>query len=139
MHGRKKHALRNDVARQMIANSDCLILPSRWDGWGAVVNEALMMGVPVICSDTCGASDLLGNPERGEVFKADSVAELADVLKRCMRRGKRTYETTARIKSWTKSIEGETVAHYLLNVIDAANGIKNRPNVPWRIEGQQCA
>jgi glycosyltransferase involved in cell wall biosynthesis len=132
-------ALPNDVARKLIASSDCLILPSRWDGWGAVVNEALMQGVPVICSDVCGASDLLGSPERGEVFKAGAVTALGSVLERWICKGNKTQESADRIKSWAKSIEGETVAGYLLDVKDAAAGMKDRPLVPWRDGGQPCA
>ena len=49
----------NAAVIDLISRSDLLVLPSRWDGWGAVVNEALMCGVPVVCSDRCGAMDLL--------------------------------------------------------------------------------
>ena len=28
----------------IIRQSDCLVLPSRFDGWGAVVTESLMIG-----------------------------------------------------------------------------------------------
>lgn len=125
-------ALRNDIARQMIARSDCLVLPSRWDGWGAVINEALMQGVPVICSDACGASDLLGSPERGEMFQVGSVKELANVLERWILNGKRTRESSVRIKAWTESIEGETIARYLLDVIGASTDSSARPVAPWR-------
>lgn len=125
-------ALPNEAARKMIAAADFLILPSRSkEGWGAVINESLMHGVPVICSDTCGAADLLNSPERGEVFKAGSVPELSYMLKRWINKGKRTGESTGRIKLWSKFIEGETVAHYLLDVITAATS-KSRPHVPWR-------
>lgn len=132
-------AVPNNVARQMIGQSDCLILPSRKDGWGAVVNESLTQGVPVICSDACGASDLLGSTERGEVFKSGSTCDLERVLKRWICKGKKTQESVNRIKSWTKSIEGETVAQYLLDVIDASAGARERPPVPWRNGGEPCA
>lgn len=132
-------ALSNNEARIMISQADCLVLPSRWDGWGAVVNEALMMGVPAICSDLCGASDLLRNPERGAVFKAGSVVDLARVLELWIRKGKKSQETSDHIRAWSKSIEGETLAVYLRDVVDAAAGIKDRPQVPWRNGGQLCA
>ena len=52
-------ALDNGAVRNELANADLFVLPSRWDGWGAVVNEALMSGTPVICSSYCGAADLI--------------------------------------------------------------------------------
>ena len=36
--------------------ADCLVLPSRWDGWGMTVNEALRYGCAVLVSQTCGAA-----------------------------------------------------------------------------------
>jgi glycosyltransferase involved in cell wall biosynthesis len=49
----------NKDALAIVDKMDFLILPSRFDGWGAVVNEALMLWVPVICSVQCGASDIV--------------------------------------------------------------------------------
>lgn len=37
-------------------NADYLILPSLYDGWGAVVNEGLQSGCKVLVSKDCGAS-----------------------------------------------------------------------------------
>jgi glycosyltransferase involved in cell wall biosynthesis len=56
------------------------VLPSRFDGWGAVVNEALMVGTPVICSDRCGASDVIENGRNGYVFEADNADALLQRL-----------------------------------------------------------
>ena len=62
-------------------SSDILVLPSLYDGWGAVVNEALLAGCYVICSDTCGVCMLLEkNPNLGRVFKAGSEKGLADCM-----------------------------------------------------------
>ena len=44
---------------QRLAESLALVLPSSEEQWGNVVNEALAMGVPVICSTAVGACDLL--------------------------------------------------------------------------------
>ena len=66
-----------DQARQVIAQSDVLVLPSLHDGWGAVVNEALMEGTVVYCSRTCGASVLIDAPSRGKTFPATDVKALA--------------------------------------------------------------
>lgn len=41
------------------AASDFLVLPSEGDIWGLVVNEALSMGKPVVCTNRIGASELI--------------------------------------------------------------------------------
>jgi len=41
-------------------NARCLILPSINETWGMVANEAIQMGIEVICSESCGcANDLV--------------------------------------------------------------------------------
>jgi glycosyltransferase involved in cell wall biosynthesis len=64
-----------------MAAADVLVLPSRFDGWGAVVNEALMVGTPVICSNRCGASDVIENGRNGYVFEAGSARALLERLR----------------------------------------------------------
>jgi glycosyltransferase involved in cell wall biosynthesis len=64
-----------------MAAADVLVLPSKFDGWGAVVNEALMVGTPVICSDRCGASDVIENGRNGYVFEAGNVNALLQRLR----------------------------------------------------------
>ena len=123
--------LKNADARFVMKNSDLFVLPSRWDGWGAVVNEALMEGVPVVCSDLCGSADLLGNLERGETFPAGSVTGLRDVLSKRITQGKRTAELTNKIKEWSRNIRGEIAADYLLDVIEASIYGKPKPVTPW--------
>ncbi len=38
--------------------ADCLVLPSRWDGWGMTVNESLRYGCDVLLTMTCGAASV---------------------------------------------------------------------------------
>ncbi len=124
-------ALANDVALSVIAGSDLLILPSRWDGWGAVVNEALMRGVAVVCTDMCGAADLIRSEERGTVVKANSIDSLVGALERWIRGGPTGAERRLIIRNWAKCIEGRTGAEYLDRVIINVSGKGGRPEAPW--------
>ena len=114
-----------------IGRSDLLVLPSRHDGWGAVVNEALMQGVPVVCSDRCGARDLLQEPWRGEVFRSGEVEDLARVLSRWIARGKRTQAQSERIRRWSRCIEGEAIAKYFCEILGHVYQGEPRPAPPW--------
>ena len=50
----------NDIVRHYMSNSDVLIVTSnRQEGWGAVVNEALSVGTPVIAFNSIGAANYL--------------------------------------------------------------------------------
>ena len=37
------------------AQADCFVLASRWEPWGVVLVEAAAAGLPIICTDKCGA------------------------------------------------------------------------------------
>ncbi|MGC4095648.1 MAG: glycosyltransferase family 4 protein [Nitrospira sp.] len=57
---------------------DVFILPSLFDPWGLVVNEAMNAGKPVVTSDKVGASaDLIQEGKNGAVFKAGDSQDLS--------------------------------------------------------------
>jgi len=63
-----------------LAEVDVVILPSRFDGWGAIVNEALEARVACIASDACGAASLLEHGRSGLVFESGDARSLAACL-----------------------------------------------------------
>jgi glycosyltransferase involved in cell wall biosynthesis len=122
----------NNEISYRISNADLLVLPSRFDGWGAVINDALMAGVPVICTDYCGASELLLEDWRGEVVPRNNEFLLAKAILRFIDRGRIHEEMRQHIKKWANCISGESAAYYLQAVLDHVykNGL--RPTPPWR-------
>ena len=65
------------------ARADVFILPSRYDGWGVVVNQALGAGLPIICSDAVGAGYDLIEPEvNGLRFPVGDVTALTACMER---------------------------------------------------------
>jgi glycosyltransferase involved in cell wall biosynthesis len=59
------------------AMSDVFVLPSGFEPWGLVVNEALCFGLPVIASDKVGATgDLVQPGVNGFIYPAGDVAAL---------------------------------------------------------------
>jgi glycosyltransferase involved in cell wall biosynthesis len=68
-------------AQKVIRAYDLLVLPSLHDGWGVVVNEALLQGVPALVSNACGAKTLVEVSGAGSIFEAGSVEDLMRVLR----------------------------------------------------------
>jgi len=48
-----------DAVKELYSVTDIFVLPSRRETWGAVINEALASGIPVIVSDRVGAAQNL--------------------------------------------------------------------------------
>jgi glycosyltransferase involved in cell wall biosynthesis len=119
-------------SRAIISQADLLILPSRMDGWGVVINEALMNGTPVVCSDFCGAKDLLMERWRGEIFHRNDTKELAKILLQLVESGKVTKKQRNKIKKWSELITGKSAATYLISVISHVYGsYENKPSPSW--------
>lgn len=119
-------AVPNSEIPSYLVNADLLVLPSLFDGWGAVVNEALAAGTRVLCSDRCGAEALLGG-NRGGVFALEKHDDLAVQLRHWLEMGCLTKEQRAEISQWAKShIDGGSASKYFCDAI-----VGNYKSAPW--------
>jgi glycosyltransferase involved in cell wall biosynthesis len=65
----------------LYAGADLLLLPSYSEPWGAVVNEALAAGVPVMVSDRAGAASLVEHGRNGFIISPDDPAAAEGLLR----------------------------------------------------------
>ena len=66
---------------EALADCDCGILPSRFDGWGMVVAEYARAGLTLIATQTCGAAEPLIRPGRnGFIVPPGDVPALIQAL-----------------------------------------------------------
>ena len=110
---------------------DLFVLPSRFDGWGMVTNEALYQGVPAIISDTCGSTDLLIDDVLGGWFPQGNVASLRKELTGRMDQGKRTEVQSYEIWKASERFTGRAAATYLGDVIKYVTYGGPTPVAPW--------
>lgn len=125
-------SLSMEEVREELKISDCLVLPSRHDGWGAVVSEALMSGTPAIASDSCGAAVVVKASGVGGVFSSRSSEELHSLLKNCLTAGKIESHQRLVISKWASCLTGKSGAIYLIEIIRTIQGDLPIPNVPWQ-------
>lgn len=116
----------------LMAGADCIVLPSRHDGWGAVLSEALMAGTPAICSDACGAAGVV-HAGGGGVFPTYDPQALRDLLKGVLVAGRQMAEQRGDLAAWARCLNAETGARYLEAVFTHAQDmtITVHPTVPW--------
>lgn len=121
----------NDVRQQMVS-SDCLVLPSRHDGWGAVVSEALMAGTPVICSDNCGSADVVIASQEGGVFTTNSMHSLSKKLCFVLRKGRVSDSRRNRIADWANCLGARSGAAYLKSILELTDDVGSESiDPPW--------
>ncbi len=104
--------LKSDRVMLAYNAADVAVLPSLFEPWGLVVNEAMATGLPVIASSAVGcADDLVRDGETGSIFPTHS----AEALCNCMRffvdhpqeRKKMGCAARALISGWTLEKEAE--------------------------------
>ena len=69
-----------DALIEHFRDADCVLLPSRRDGWGLPIQEGLASGIPVITSDACGAAGLIAQSGCGKVIRAGDKETLAEAI-----------------------------------------------------------
>lgn len=108
---------------------DVLVLPSLHDGWGAVVNEALTSGLYAVCSDKCGAKDLLHDKHHGMVFENNDSGSLGKILKAIVKNKDDIRASRGARARWTKDhVGGKVVASYFISCLSEDNTVK----CPWK-------
>jgi glycosyltransferase involved in cell wall biosynthesis len=66
--------------------ADVFVLASRFDGWGAVLNEAASLGLPLVGTNQCGASwHIVQDGETGYRVRTGNVRSLASALEHYVR------------------------------------------------------
>jgi glycosyltransferase involved in cell wall biosynthesis len=70
---------RTDVP-EVLKQADVFVLPSRYEGLGLVVLEAMAAGLPVIASNIDGPAELIQHGHNGLLFESDHVASLVQQI-----------------------------------------------------------
>lgn len=96
--------------------ADILVLPSHFEPWGLVINEAMAAGLPVIVSDNVGCiDDLVFHKQSGIIFKNENIEELKAALEFMIKfpieRKKMGEYANSLIASWTLENEAKNICH----------------------------
>lgn len=95
--------------------SDLLVLPSDYEPFGLVVNEAMVCGCPAVVSDRVGAKyDLIRERETGYVFPCGDITALANILSELLadrpRLARMGEAAKVRMESWTPEMNVDSFA-----------------------------
>lgn len=120
-------------SQAVIGNYDLLVLPSRYDGWGVVVNEALMAGIPVVCSNQVGAAAVVESWRCGVIFSSEDVSDLEDKLQELIVTPARLEKMSLAARSAGVSLDPEVAGRYMFDVISKGSITmpQTKPSCPW--------
>jgi glycosyltransferase involved in cell wall biosynthesis len=100
---------------RLLLDATVFVLPSRWEPWALVLHEAAAAGMPIICTDVCGAADaFVEDWLNGAIVPAGDAEALAGKFEwisglseqelRAM--GRRSYELASRRtpRTWAETV-----------------------------------
>jgi len=122
-----------EEARQIMAEHDVAVVPSRFDGWGVVTNEAIQAGLAVVITDRCGSRDIVRASGAGVVVPSGSVSALRLGIESMAQEPASVVASKSRARAFASHIDGRHVADYLAAVLRYAFFNDGpRPMPPWQ-------
>jgi glycosyltransferase involved in cell wall biosynthesis len=117
--------------QEVVSDYDLLVLPSRYDGWGVVINEALNSGVPVLCSDHAGASILTERFPVGAKFRSGDVRDLSKCLEMLANDRTKLAAMKQATSTAAELLRPSIAARYILEIILSPSSKKAQVPSPW--------
>tara|TARA_B100000212_G_scaffold342359_1_gene329062 strand:- start:1703 stop:2866 length:1164 start_codon:yes stop_codon:yes gene_type:complete len=107
-------------------NASAFILPSYFDNWGLVVNEAIASGLPCIVSKNCGCTvDLINNKVSGLIFDPYNLNELSFFMQ--LIENQEEKEREKMIKYARINLDKFDLSNFSINLEKAINQAINKP------------
>jgi glycosyltransferase involved in cell wall biosynthesis len=127
--------LNQSALPEAFAASDALLVPSTWESWGLIVNEALASGVPcVVTSGVAAAPDLIADGASGFTVRGGDVASMTRRLAEIRTARERGHDFAAACRqhagvcSFEKATDGVVAA--LRSVVRPVAGSVRLPGGP---------
>lgn len=102
-----------------MAASDVLVLPSRSEGFGTVLVEAMAAGVPVVASDCfSGPNEILGGGSYGLLVPVGDVQSLADAIRAVLTQPELADQLSERAAKRAQDFDLERITDQLMALIN---------------------
>ena len=69
----------------LLMQTDVLIMPSRWEGFGLVAAEAMSFGIPVLATDVCALPELVIHNKTGRLVPVNDAEAIASTVQQTPR------------------------------------------------------
>lgn len=123
-----------DNLPRFFQQADIFVLPSRYDGWGVVVNQALGAGLPIICSDAVGAAfDLVQPGVNGCIVPSADATALTQALIQVLQQPDwlqaASQASLVQARNWTPAHGAQRWLNVLKSTVDKSQSTVSQ-NIP---------
>lgn len=109
---------RNKLIR-IYNRASVFVLPSIEDGFGMVIGEAMASGVPVICTENVGASDIIKGSNLGFVVSSANSQVIAEKVLWCYKNQDYLLGMGCQSKNWIKDFSWSRYGQRVIAAYDA--------------------
>ena len=68
-----------------ILKSDLFLITSKYEAFGVVIVESLMLGIPIVATDCyCGPSEIISSNKYGELAKVGDIVSISNAIKKAL-------------------------------------------------------
>lgn len=123
----------HEVCARM-SDYDICVVPSRFDGWNVLINEALNARIGVVTTDQAVSHELVEASGAGIVVPAENPTLLAKALTRAITDPALVQSWHSLAESYVARISPDSVAQYFIEILDFTYGFSSvsaRPQCPW--------
>jgi glycosyltransferase involved in cell wall biosynthesis/peptidoglycan/xylan/chitin deacetylase (PgdA/CDA1 family) len=123
----------------IFAGGHAFVFPSRWDGWGMVVPEALAAGLPVISSDqVISAHEFIENGQNGFIVPAGDSSALAEKMQWLMQNrsscSRMSQAARKSVETYTPDSGAAILVPFLQQLAAGSPGNPNSGRLPLKPE-----
>lgn len=124
-----------DEVGKRIQEYDAVVVPTRYDGWNLLVNEAVLAGVGVIVTNGAVSHEVIEQSGAGLVVAHGDARALASAIRQVVDHPDLLSEWQQRAAEFAPRISPPVVGQYMIDIIDhAVYGVGHRPKCPWIVK-----
>ena len=117
----------------LLSQHDICLIPSRYEGWGVVSNEAIQAGLAVVCSSQVTSRELVDASGAGTIFRSEDPVDMAISIDSFLTNPDMISEAKNKACAYRARIGQAVIGEYLKDVLAyvfLGDG-DIRPRAPW--------
>ncbi len=115
-----------------ITDYDVVVIPSKYDGWNLLVNEAINAHTGVITTDQAVSDEIITASGAGMVIPANNPSAMRKAMQQVIDNPETVWEWKKKAAAFSDRISPETVGKYLIQILEnSIYHIGGHPQCPW--------